>query len=117
MMNFVTHHEEAMLEANIDGDVTIEDIKEMERLFEELRAAHKKVKMLFVVKNASIKGNALIADVRFDVKNWRHFDKIAVVSDKRSVAVVTRLMSKLPKTDMKHYSLSDIREATTWLQT
>lgn len=116
MMNIVTHYDEAILEAIIDGEVTKEDINEMEKRFKELKTIHEQVKMLFVIKNANIKGDALIADVKFDLKNWHDFDKIAVVSDKRSVAVVTRLMSKLPKTDMKHYPLSNITEATTWIK-
>ncbi|ADH97762.1 SpoIIAA family protein [Salisediminibacterium selenitireducens] len=115
-MNIVPHYEDAILEVTVDGEFTDEEITRLEAHFKEMKAGHSQVKMLLVIDNIHVTLKGLIEDLKFDMKYWNDFDKIAVVSDKKSVEIVTRLSSVLPKLEMKHFTLSKVTDATSWLK-
>jgi hypothetical protein len=65
------------------GKITLEDIENVEGQLKEAIEKYDKINWVFIVrdfKGASIKG--MYEDVKFCLKNLKHFDKMAVVGEK-----------------------------------
>lgn len=60
--------------------------------------------------------DAFVEDLKFGLKHFEHFDRKAVVSDKRWHAAIARVVDKLvPTVLVRHFSPSEVAEAKAWV--
>ncbi|MDL4843116.1 SpoIIAA family protein [Aquibacillus rhizosphaerae] len=105
-----------VFEINVDGKITSSDMEKFKSHFKRQKEMHEKVNLLLVIHD--IKGYSfqnLMDDLKFEANNWKEFGKIAVLSDKKSIATATKIGGYLPKINMKHFDMNERNQATDWL--
>lgn len=115
MLIVTPHYDEAILEAKIDEKVTKQDIDKFETHFKEAKTEDEKVNLLLEVEDINYSLQGLLEDLKFDMKHWNDFDKIAVLSDKKSIELGSKLPNMLPNLEVEHFSLSEKDQAMNWL--
>lgn len=115
MVNFTPHYDESIIEVKIDGKVTKQDIEKLETHYKETKTVDEKVSLLLEVQSINYSMDGLLEDMKFDMKHWNDFDKIAVVSDKKSIELGSKLPNMLPNLEVEHFSLSEKNQAMNWL--
>lgn len=115
MIIITPHYDESILEVKIDGKVTKQDIEKFETHYKEAKNDNEKVSLLLEVENINYSLDGLTEDMKFDMKHWNDFDKIAVVSDKKSIELGSKLPKVLPSLDVEHFSFSEKNQAMNWL--
>lgn len=115
MIIITPHYDEAILEVKIDGKLTKQDIDKFETHYKEAKTEDQKVSLLLEVERINYSLDGLFEDMKFDMKHWNDFDKIAVVSDKKSIELGSKLPNLLPNLEVEHFSLSEKNQARNWL--
>ncbi len=80
-------------------------------------ASHDKVRLLYVLGEEfeGYSGGAMWEDTKVGVKNWSHFEKIALVSDHRSYIDAVKAFGWLIPGEVKTFPLADSEAARTWV--
>ncbi|MDL4843180.1 SpoIIAA family protein [Aquibacillus rhizosphaerae] len=116
MITLRTNNLESVVEVHVEGKITETDMIEFKEYFKLKNAADGKVNLLLMIKD--LKGysvQSLIEDLKFDAKHWNDVNKLAVISDKKWMELVTKVSSFLPNMNAKHFNLTERDDAIDWL--
>ncbi len=101
----------------IRGKIEVSDFDEVVGLLDEKFKHHDKLQIYAEIE--SIGGMSLEAffkDIQYSLRNFRRFDKEAVVSDKAWLKAFVSVADKLfPSIEARHFSFDERSEAQAWI--
>ncbi|WP_101675566.1 SpoIIAA family protein [Alloalcanivorax mobilis] len=102
----------------IDGHVDKAAFDQIIAEIEARSAHHEKLRIYAEIHSlGGMSLETLLADFKFAVKNWRRFDREAIVSDRRWLQGIAPVVDKLfPGIEVKAFALDDADAARAWVQ-
>lgn len=84
---------------------------------ERARQSHDKLRLLYVLGDefSGYSGGAMWEDTKLGLKNWTSWEKIAVVTDKKSFADGIKVFGWMVPGDIKVYPTDQLDDATKWV--
>lgn len=114
----VTHEnpESKTIEIIIDGKVTTEAMELLFRKIESKASEWGKINILErYVAMDGFEPRVLWIDLRLYFRNRDYFNKVAIVTDKKWVKALTKMIGPFFKVDVKVFSNNQLQEARAWL--
>lgn len=106
-----------MLEVNVTGKLTKDFYEEFIPAVERQIAEHGKLRILFTMHDFhGWTAGALWEDIKFDVKHWRHIERLAMVGEKRWQKGMATFCKPFTTAKIKYFDHSQADEAKTWLE-
>lgn len=99
------------------GTVTSDDYREtLEPMLDAARAGDHKVRAIAVLGAGfeGWKGGALVEDTKVGVSLWSAWERIAIVTDRRSIEESIHFLGWLVPGEVKIFPTTDLDAATTW---
>jgi hypothetical protein len=99
------------------GKLSAEDYAQLLPIMESVLKTHPKFRWYFEMEN--FKGwefEAFWDDLKFDIKHFNNFEKVAMVGDSTWEKWITQLMKPFTKAEVKYFSLSQKQEALDWIK-
>lgn len=115
MINIIPSGRNDLLEVEVTGNVTKDDMKEFERAFHEKKTPGQEMNLLMVVNDMDMTMKTLKEDFMFDKEHMDEFNKVAVVSDKKWVEMGSKLENLMPGMEVKHFDKDHRADAVTWI--
>lgn len=111
----VVWQENESIEVGIDDKLTVDEFKQVIHQLESLCAANPKIKVLFDLSHMTkYELKVEIEEYKF-YKEYKHcLERVAVVSDRRSYELLTKVFAKFTDVDIRHYPVAEIDEARQW---
>ncbi len=80
-------------------------------------AADGKIRLLYVLGEEfeGYSGGAIWGDAKLGIKNWTHFEKVALVSDRRVYVDGVKAFGWLIPGEVKTFSLAEVDAARAWV--
>jgi hypothetical protein len=102
----------------IDGKVSTRDFEKVERVIEERLRLHEKISLYVeVISFEGMSAEALFKDITLALRNWRRFEKEAVVTDTTWLRYAAEIGDKLtPGIDVKVFKLAENEAARQWVR-
>ena len=115
-IQLITHEESAMVEVKVTGKLVKEDyarfVPEIEKLIEQ----QGKLRILFeMVDFHGWEVSALWEDIKFDVKHFRHIDRLAIVGDKKWEKGMSVFCKPFTSATIRYFDKTDRAAAVAWL--
>ena len=112
-----TIKDEKFVKVHVSEKLTKEDyqhlVPEMERLIKE----RGKVRLLFEMSDFhGWEASALWEDIKFDLKHFSDFDRLAVVGEKKWQEGMTHFCRPFTTAKIRYFDHSQADEARTWLE-
>jgi nucleotide-binding universal stress UspA family protein len=102
---------------HLSGTLTRDDYRKYLPRIEEAIRAHGKVSVLVHIEPLSgIKFGALWEELKFDLKHFRHFKRIALVGDKKWHEWSISFASHLTSAEGRYFPSTDLDEAWRWIR-
>ena len=101
----------------VSGTVTTADIQPWASLLEN--KIQQEGKLRAYVEYESISGitwNAIVQDLKFDLKHLGDFEKAAIVSDKAWMNLSAKIAGFLPNLEVKTFSFAEKEQAQQWVK-
>ena len=100
----------------VDGKVDEEDVKRVWTLAEERLEKHEKLRVYVELESFDgITLKATLEDLKQVFRNFRRFERKAIVSDKSWLGTFTKIGDKLfPSIEVKHFAPSEKDAALEW---
>jgi translation initiation factor IF-3 len=109
--------DENTVELNMQGEITADDYKKIQPQLKEYFENHGKMKFLIVLDRVkSFTLGAIFQDIKTDLQNFKNIGTTAVVGDRKSQEVITKVADKLYPEKIKYFDDSDFQGANQWLQ-
>lgn len=115
MFLFKTNELPGIMEVEINGEITENNMKEFKSHFDQKKEDHDKLKLLIEVKEMDYTLEGFIEGFKFDINHFNDFEKIAVLSDKEWLGLSSKLADYLPKVEVKHFDSNERDKAIYWL--
>ncbi|WP_168412963.1 STAS/SEC14 domain-containing protein [Bacillus salacetis] len=116
MINIIPSGRTDLMEVEINGDYTKEDMQEFEKAFHEKKAPEANMNLLLIVNDMNFSLKALKEDFMFGKDHMHEFRKVAVVSDKKLVEMGAKIEDMMPNVEVKHFDKDHRTDAVTWVQ-
>ena len=114
----ITHSEhDNAIGFELKDNVTRNNVKEIEPKIEEFRNKKGKINMLLLVND--FKGKDLKGDIeffRFCMKNWRKFNRVAIVGNKKWKELLTKVDNLTGPWHEKYFNSDQLDEAWQWVE-
>ncbi len=118
MIEMIPMEADQVVGLRIRGRIETSDFDEVVALLEQKFERHQKLRIYAEIE--SIGGMSLEAffkDVQYSLRNFRRFDKEAVVSDKGWLKAFVSVADKLfPSIEARHFSFEENEKARAWIQ-
>ncbi|MBU9711212.1 STAS/SEC14 domain-containing protein [Evansella tamaricis] len=116
MIALKTNQLDDVIEVEVNGKITAQEIKEFEDYFQMKKADNEKVKLLLVIRDVRYSLQGVLEDLKFDMNHWRSFKKIAVVSEKKWIEIGMKMADYLPGVKVEHFHMEEQEKAKAWLE-
>ncbi|MDN6193695.1 MAG: STAS/SEC14 domain-containing protein [Alkalibacterium sp.] len=117
-MIFKTSDVPHIIEVEIDGEITEDEMGELEERFNQKKNKHgknNKLNLLVEVTHINYTLEGLIKEIGFDKKHLDDMEKIAVVSNDKWVKYAEKINQYLPNVAIDFFDTSEKEKAMTWL--
>jgi len=117
MIKLLTHNETKVLTYEITGKVTLEEEKEWITHFEKYLNSGEKIRILLIFgEHARWSLQAGIEDMKWLFANYKHIEKMALVSDSTCWKWYVKLdiFAKFFGTKERHFTSEESAEALAW---
>ncbi|WP_368645216.1 STAS/SEC14 domain-containing protein [Alkalibacterium putridalgicola] len=107
-----------VIEVEIDGEVTEEDIKDFEAYFKQKKENlinKDKLNLLMEIRSLNYTIDGLIKDIKFDTSHLDDFDKVAMVSDKKWAEIGEKLVKYMPQVEVRQFDPEEKEQAKVWV--
>lgn len=109
--------DENTVELDMQGEITADDYKKIEPQLKKYLAEKGKMKFLVVVDRVrSFTLSALFEDIKFDLQNLKNIGATAIVGDRKSQEVLTKMINAIFPEKVKYFDDTDMKGANDWLQ-
>lgn len=116
MIKIKTTDETNMIEIEVDGKVSENDVKDFKDYVDQKKKDLGELNLLVEIKNLGYTLDGLKEEIKFDIKHLDKFDKIAVLSEKKWIDLCTQLTKALPNVEVKHFDSEEKEKALYWLR-
>lgn len=117
MIGIIKDEYEDTVAIKIEGELTADDYDNVLPMIERRMKQDETVNFYCEVKNVkNIEPEAIWKDLKFDVKHFDDFDRIAVVGDKEWTDWLTQLSKPFTTGEVKHFHPSDKDIAWEWVR-
>ena len=59
---------------------------------------------------------AIMEEAKIDMKRWSQYNKLAVVSEKKSLETMTNISDFLPGIKVEHFNMDEMEKAWNWIK-
>lgn len=109
--------DENTVELDMQGEVTAEDYKKIGPQLRKYFSEKGKMKFLIVVDRVkSFSLGAVFQDIKFDLQNFKNIGATAIVGDKKSQEILTKIIDVIYPEKVHYFDDSNMKEANDWLQ-
>ena len=116
MVNFINLDDTDVLAVEVSGKLTKQDYDKMLPAFENKIRKEGRIKSYIEFGDFDmIKPGALWQELKFDVKHFNDFSRIAVVGDKKWMEWMTRSIKPFTSAEVRYFTRSDRVLAKQWL--
>lgn len=116
MITIIPSGRNDLLEVEVTGDYTKDDMQQFEKAFHEKKTPNEDMNLLLVVNDMDFSMKALKEDFLFGKDHMHEFNKVAVVSDKKWVEIGAKMEDTMPNLEVKHFDKNHHTDAVTWIQ-
>ena len=117
MLSFIPSQDSQTIAFEVDGTITKEDLLKLRRAIEEQFPADQKFNALAIMQHAKLPtAKALMEEVKIDIKHWRQYNKLAVISEKNFLDTMTGLTNFLPGIQSRHFHMNEMDQAWSWIK-
>ncbi|TYS01401.1 STAS/SEC14 domain-containing protein [Rossellomorea vietnamensis] len=116
MITIIPSGRNDLMEVEVTGDYTKDDMKEFEKAFHEKKTPNEDMNLLLVVNDMDFSMKALKEDFLFGKDHMHEFNKVAVVSDKKLLEMGAKIEDMMPNLEVKHFDKDHHTDAVTWIQ-
>lgn len=109
--------EESTVVVEFSGTATQDDAQRLDRHVRDRFSEDEAFNILAIIHDvdgSTIKG--LRSGMEFDAKRWKQFNKIAVVSEKNWLDMLTELGNYLPGIESRHFKKGERDQAWEWIK-
>lgn len=117
-MIFKTTNVPYILGIEIDGEISEEDMEELEEKFNQKKNKHgrnNRLNLLVEVTDINYTLDGFIKEIGFDKRHLDDMKKIAVVSNDKWVEYAEKIVQYLPDVDIDLFDTSEKEQAIAWL--
>ena len=116
MLRCYLHDPEDVIELHLDGAVTREEYEEVRAKTEAFIEKRGRVRLLEVFYDFGPVDPAVIwEDTAFAIRHWNDFSRIAVVAERRWLAILLAGLQKVFVGETKGFTFDECDEAWAWL--
>lgn len=106
-----------VLEVLVTGKLTGDDYQKFVPEFERLARLHGKMRVLFDMRDFhGWDAKGLWADIKFDVKHFNDFDRVALVGDSKWHEWMATICKPFLTGEVRHFDEAQLNEARVWLE-
>ncbi len=100
----------------ISGELTKDDYERLTPLIEQKIQEHGNIKMFFEMEDVeNVDYGAMWEELKFDARNSDKISKVAVVGDRSSESLLTRIKNNLTTAETKFFNREDRDAALKWI--
>lgn len=117
MLKLISSKDPSTVAIEFSGQATKEDVKHMDQYIKEHFSDGEKFNMFVVVRDmdgSTLKGG--LEGFKEDMKRWKQYNKVAMISEKNWVEASMRLTNYLPGITAKYFDQNQVEEAWNWLK-
>lgn len=108
--------DENTVELDMQGEVTAEDYKQIAPQLKKYFTERGKMKFLIVLDRVkSFTLGAVFQDIKIDIQNFKNMGTTAVVGDRKSQEIITKVADKLYPEKIRYFDDSNMKGANEWL--
>lgn len=108
--------EKENIEIGLDGDLTVDEFKQVIHQLESLCTAHPRINVLFDATHLEkYEFKIALEEYDFYKKYKNYLGRVAVVSDRPFFTFMTKLFGKFIDAEYEHFSSDDIEKAREWI--
>jgi hypothetical protein len=106
-----------ILVIKLTGKLTKEDYEHFVPKVESLIKDHGKLRILVQMHNfQGWAGGALWQDIKFDLKNFRHIERVALVGEKSWEHGMAAFCKPFTTATMRYFDRSEVEQAEVWIR-
>jgi phosphatidylglycerol lysyltransferase len=106
-----------ILEIRATGKLAKQDYEHFVPVAERLIEKHKKIRVLFEMHDFhGWEAGALWEDVKFDVKHFRHIERLALVGESKWEKGMAHFCRPFTTAKIRYFDSKDVDEARTWIE-
>lgn len=106
-----------LLEVSVTGKLTTEFYRDFVPTVEKQIAEHGKIRILFTMHDFhGWTAGALWEDIKFDVKHWRHIQRLAIVGETRWQRGMSAFCKPFTLAKIKYFDHTESDKARQWLE-
>ena len=116
-IELIEGHDGKILTVRVSGKLTADDYHEFVPEAERLIASHGKIRVLFDMRD--FHGWSLAAlweDVKFDLKHFRHIERLALVGDRTWEKWMATFCRPFTSADVRYFDQSEAAQAKQWIE-
>lgn len=116
MIQIVKDNGQETVAIKIDGNLTAADYDEILPVLESRIRKYDKINLYCEVSNVEkVDPEAIWKDLKFDVRHYNHFRKIAMVGSEKWVKWLTKLSKPFTTAEVKFFKSTERDQAWNWL--
>ena len=116
MIEYAPHADQGYVELTLDGKIDREGFEEVVDQLGPLMEKHGKIGILkHILSFRGMSPTVLWEDLKFAFRHLKHVGPVAVVSDKRYIAVWTKLARPLWSGEVRFFEENQLEEARAWI--
>lgn len=117
MMQITTSDDSNIIYTTSTGKLDRRDYEKLIPLAEAKIARHGKVRWYFEMQDFhGWNLDTFVKDLKFDFKHAHHFEKVAMVGDRKWEEWMAKLMKAFISADIRYFKVSDKQLADHWIQ-
>lgn len=117
MLSFVPSKDTETIAIEFEGAATKEDALKIDKIIQEKFADKGKFNIYAIINEAEgTPFSGIEESVQVNMDAWNQFHKFAVISSMQMMDHVAEMETLLPKLEIKHFQLDEMKEAWDWIQ-
>ncbi len=107
-----------IIEIEVDGKVTDDELHDAMARFEAAIETHGRIRILEIISAfpSMESAGAWWEDARFSLKHLKEFERAAVVADQKWIQLWTRIVRPFVRTEVRTFHSDQVDEARAWLR-
>ncbi|MCT2537844.1 STAS/SEC14 domain-containing protein [Aquibacillus koreensis] len=114
MLSIKTNDMPKVMELEIGGKVTEEDIKEFKNYFKQKEKEYDVFNVVITVNKMEYSFEGFIEELKFEANHLDKFNKVAVISDKKWVNAIGKLTNQIPNIEVENFDVNERGKALEW---
>lgn len=117
MLSFIPSQDSQTIAFEVNETVTKEDLIQLRQVIEEQFPEGQQFNALAVMQLKKMPAiEAVVEEVKIDLKHWSQYNKLAVVSEKNFLETMTELGDFLPGIESRHFYMDEMELAWSWIK-